>query len=188
MKDIEDAAEKLLSQEPQKRLEALNIIAERPSEESLLMVLPLLSDPVARVRSMAVYVLGAINDSQAIPYILQFCRQEADREARGRGFQALDEYQDERIATFLIEQAHSKREWRFERQEIARQLRHYDSEAAVEVLLSLLNDEDAYVEQFAAESLFVLNRESLRPVWEHLLIEIHPPVQKVAARALAQLG
>jgi HEAT repeat protein len=76
---------------------------------------------------------------------------------------------------------------RIPRQEVARQLGDYDDHRSVEALGRLLQDEDVFVRDWAAESLLRLNRPAARKFWNQVLDDPSADVREAAARALAEL-
>jgi HEAT repeat protein len=64
-------AQRLKSRNAQARREAIDKLSEHPSVESLRLIVPLLSDPVAEVRKAAIRALGKAREAQYLPQLLQ---------------------------------------------------------------------------------------------------------------------
>lgn len=179
--------EDLKNQNSEIRELALDKIGTLKPSNSLEIILPFLSDSEPGVRSTAACNLGEIQDSCAIPYLINIVKNDNDEEVRADGLSALGEYQSSEILNCLIDEVNREKRSRRPRQEVARQLKHYNAEEAVDALITLLQDEDDYVKIPAVDSLLELNRPRLRHVWIDALDSENCYVSEVAKKALANL-
>ena len=166
---------------------ALDKIGTLKPSNSLEIILPLLSDSEPGVRSTAACNLGEIQDSCAIPYLINLVKNDNDEEVRADALSALGEYQSSEILNCLIDEVNREKRSRRPRQEVARQLKHYNAEEAVDALITLLQDEDDYVKIPAVDSLLELNRPRLRQVWIDALDSENCYLSEIATKALANL-
>lgn len=187
MTNLAELNEKLQSDDSEVRAEALDEIGATKLKGCTNIILPFLKDSVPEVRETAAIILGEVIDDKALPYLIDFCRHEQDRDALRAGFFALDNYRDKAIRDFLIDQTRYPKRSRVHFQQLAKQLRHYDTELSVRTLIKLFEDEDAFVQDYAAESLLQLNRVGLSSFWRNALKHHNDYVRKVALVALEQL-
>ena len=149
----------------------------------------LLKSRDADVRHKALSRLGDVADTRAIPYLIFVAGHDEDSKIREFAVLLLADYHDPSIADFYFSKVNDPRLSLGEMQQIAQQLSHYDQEQSINALLSLSGRDDHYVlQQFIAESLYVLNRPRLHKYWLDLAsASIDPFVQNIADRALEQL-
>jgi HEAT repeat protein len=166
---------------------ALDKIGTLKPNNSLEIILPFLSDSDPGVRSTAACNLGEIQDICAIPHLINIVKNDNDEEVRADALSALGEYQSPEILNCLIDEVNRDKRSRRPRQEVARQLKHYNTEEAVDALIELLQDEDDYVKIPAVDSLLELNRPSLRQIWIDALDSENCYVSEIATKALANL-
>ncbi|BAZ16703.1 hypothetical protein NIES4071_85810 [Calothrix sp. NIES-4071] len=166
---------------------ALDKIGILKLSNSLEIILPFLSDSEPGVRSTAACNLGEIQDIRAIPHLINIVKNDNDEEVRADALSALGEYQSSEILNCLINEVNREKRSRRPRQEVARQLKHYNTEEAVDALIELLQDEDDYVKIPAVDSLLELNRLRLRQVWIDALDSENYYVSEIATKALANL-
>ena len=164
----EKIQENLQSTDWKKRAAAIHEVAFLDLWNALDMLLPFLYDPNPNIRSAVAVDLEIIHDIRVVPHLIKFAQQETESEPLCAAYGTLRSYIVPAVGDFLLSEAPKQHEDRCIRQEIARQLRNYDTEQSVDVLVVLLDDEDVYVVQYAAESLLILNRERLRPIWDIL--------------------
>jgi HEAT repeat protein len=132
--------------------------------------------------------LGLVDDSRAVLYLIEVVGRDSSEKVRVEAIASLAEYRSPEILDCLIAEVHREKRSRRPRQEVAKQLRNYDTDEAVEALTDLLQDDDAFVRDHAAESLLQLNRPRLREIWERALKDRSPHVQKAAMKALTNWG
>ena len=189
MKTVEDAASALTSPDPVTRKVAVDRIVELRPPDAFDLVLPMLSDPVPRVRGAAAFNLGELGDERAVAHLLRMARSDTSEVARAEAFGALGAFRHPEIPQLLIDEIMRPKQSRMPVEESARQLRHYDAEEARAPLSRvLLQDEDAWARELAAESLLVHNAPSLVDVWSAALDDDNPEVQRIAREALDWLG
>jgi|GEM_PF-2550357 len=107
---------------------------------------------------------------------------------RGEALAALENYREPEIVKCLVDEVYREKKSRRPRQEVAKQLKNYDSDEAVNALIILLEDEDVFVRDDAAESLLQLNRPRLVEVWKQALNDLSGDVRNIAVKALTDLG
>jgi HEAT repeat protein len=183
--EIESILKDLNDSDPELRESALDRIGVARLGNAVELIVPFLRDPDAEVRGTAACNLGLIDDSRAMPYLIEVVRRDFSEKVRAEAIVSLAEYRSPEILGCLIAEVHREKRSRRPRQEVAKQLRNYDADEAVDTLIELLHDEDAFVRDNAAESLLQLNRPRLREVWESALKDRSPHVQQAAMRALA---
>lgn len=166
---------------------ALDKIGTLKPSNSLEIILPFLSDSEPGVRSTAACNLGEIQDNYAIPHLINLVKHDNNEEVRADALSALGEYQSSEILDCLIDEVNREKRSRRPRQEVARQLKHYNTESAVDALVTLLQDEDDYVKIPAVDSLLELNRPRLRQVWINTLESENYYVSDIGTKALANL-
>lgn len=185
LNDMSVILEDLKNKNSEIREVALDKIGTLKPSNSLEIILTFLSDSEPGVRSTAACNLGEIQDCCAIPYLINLVKNDNDEEVRADALSALGEYQSSEILNCLIDEVNYEKRSRRPRQEVARQLKHYNAEEAVDALIILLQDEDDYVKIPAVDSLFELNRPRLRQVWIDALDSENCYVSEVAKKALA---
>jgi HEAT repeat protein len=167
---------------------ALDKIGEMKPDHAVALLAPFLLDTDEGVRETAACNLGFIHEDAAIPYLIKTVKEDSSEKVRAEALFSLAEYRSPEILACLIEEVQRERRSRPPRQQVAQQLRYYDTEAAVDALVILLQDEDVFVRDHAAESLFELNRPRLCDVWEVALKDRSEDVQVIAKKALSDLG
>lgn len=186
--DINKILDGLNSSNPHARIQALDTIGTMKPTNALEIITPYLSDNNDRVRVAAVWNLGDIKDVNAVPYIIKTAKEDPSEEVRGIAIAALQNYHTPDILHCLVNEVHREKLSRRPRQEVAKQLREYDEESAVDALVVLLEDEDVFVRDEAAESLIKLNRPRLVEVWKKTLKDASDDVRNIAIQALSDLG
>ena len=185
---LETLIKELRSEYPDVRSQALDSLGLLHPEGSLETIIPFLNDPVADVRGTAALSLGMIQEPSALPYLLAYLDHETNEDARSFGFMALEYYPEPSALEYLIKEIGKPKVSRLPRQHIAEVLRYFNSESAVDTLISLFQeDNDAFVKQLAAESLLRLNRPRLQRFWEAATSQRSKYVQNIAMQALSQL-
>ncbi|BAZ15724.1 peptidase C14 caspase catalytic subunit p20 [Calothrix sp. NIES-4071] len=186
--DIKTILDALNDSNPHARIQALDTIGTMKPTNAIEIIIPYLSDENARVRVAAVWNLGDIKDVNAVPYIITAAKEDASEEVRGVAIAALENYHSHDILICLVEEVHREKLSRRPRQEVAKQLQNYNSELAVDALIILLEDEDVFVRDEAAQSLLKLNRSTLIEVWKKALKDVSDDVRNIAIQALSDLG
>lgn len=186
--DIKTILDALNDSNPHVRIQALDTIGTMKPSNAIEIITPYLSDDNVRVRSAAVWNLGDIKDVNAVPYIIKAAKEDPREEVRGVAIAALENYHSHDIMLCLVEEVHREKLSRRPRQEVAKQLREYNEEVAVDALTILLEDEDVFVRDEAAESLLKLNRPRLVDVWKKALKDASDDVRNIAIQALGDLG
>ncbi|AFZ24520.1 HEAT repeat-containing protein [Cylindrospermum stagnale PCC 7417] len=181
LKDLKDP-------NPRARIKALDTIGTMKPSNAIDLITPYLSDNHVRVRVASVWNLGDIRNINAIPHIIKAAKQDPSEEVRGVALAALENYQSPEILDCLVAEVYREKQSRRPRQEVAKQLQHYDFEEAVNALIILLHDEDVFVRDDAAESLLQLNRPRLVDVWKKSLEDLSDDVRNIAVTALTNLG
>jgi HEAT repeat protein len=123
------------------------------------------SDP--EIRSTVAFGLGEIHDDRAIDPLIRMVDGDSSEEVRDEALRALESYRDPRILDCLLREARRPKRSRPPRQVVAKQLRYYDCEPAIDALTELLYDADEFVRSDALESLLIL-RPDRRETWERL--------------------
>ena len=186
--DMQAILKDLRDSDPDIRESALERIGVVRPDNAIELIVPLLGDPDAEVRSTAACNLGLIDDSRAILYLIGVVRRDSSEKVRAEAIASLAEYRSPEILDCLIAEVHREKRSRRPRQEVAKQLRNYNADEAVDALIELLQDDDAFVRDHAAESLLQLNRPRLRGIWERALKDRSSYVQMVAMKALSNWG
>lgn len=99
------------------------------------IILPFLSDVEPEVRGTAACNLGEIKDNRAINYLINTATQDKDEDVRADALSALAEYRSPEILSCLISEVHREKLSRHPRQEVARQLKYYNTEETVDALI-----------------------------------------------------
>lgn len=186
--EVEILLTQLKSDDSNIKQNVLEKIGKINPEGALEIILPFLKDQDADVRCMAAFSLGDIQNTGAIPHLLKFLEQEQDKELRDCGFSALEDYQDLTVLQYLLDELEKPKSSRHPRQDVARQLRKFDTDASVAALIKLLQEDDDWVVQdYSADGLLILNRVSLRPIWETALEHSNNYVQETAKKAIVQI-
>lgn len=185
--ELSAIVQELKNSDPEIRENALDKIGALKPSNALDIILPFLSDVESEVRGTAACNLGEIGDSRAIPYLIHVARFDSVEKVRADALLALAEYRSSEILDCLVDEVHRQKHSRRPRQEVARQLKYYNTESSVDALVTLLQDEDVYVRIPAVDSLKVLNRPRLRKVWEKAMDDESDYVTKIAREALANL-
>ncbi len=120
-------------------------------------------------------------------YLINLVREDSQEQVRADALAALAEYRDSEIMNCLIDEVYREKRSRRPRQEVARQLKYYNTEEAINALIVLLEDDDVYVRIPAVDSLLELNRQTLREVWVKVLEDENYYVADIAKKALADL-
>ena len=167
---------------------ALDKIGEMKPDRVVMLLAPFLLDCDEEVRETAACNLGFIRENAAIPYLIKTVKEDSSEKVRAEALSSLAEYRSPEILKCLIEEVQREKRSRPPRQQVAQQLRYYDAETAVDALITLLQDEDVFVRDHAAVSLFELNRPRLRDVWKVALKDRSQDVQMIAKKALSDLG
>lgn len=185
--DIANVFLKLRDPDPDVRVWALDEIGTRKPPGSLEILRIFITDPEPAIRVAAACNLGELEDARAIEPLVESARNDESENVRGEAIAALSAFHDPAIMDLLVEEARRPKRSRRPRQEIAKQLGRYDTEAAVDALSELLKDEDVFVREYAAASLFGLNRPRLAEVWRRAALDRSEEVREFAAKALAAL-
>ncbi len=167
---------------------ALDRIGELKPSNAVELIIPFLSDTDPEVRGTAACNLGLIHDNRAIPHLIMAIESDQSEDVRAEALLSLAEYSSPEIADCLVAEVYRKKRSRPPRQEVAKQLRNYNTEQSIEALIALLQDDDVFVRDHAAESLYRLNRPRLQDVWNKALSDQSPDVQDIAKKALNELN
>jgi HEAT repeat protein len=170
------------------RISALDTIGTLNPAGGVGIILPFLSDPDPEVRVAAACNLGDLGDGRAIPHLIQTARGDPEEKVRGEALAALAPYRSAEVLACLIAEVDRPKRSRRPRQEVAKQLGNYTAETAADALVDLMADEDAFVREYAAESLFRQNRPRLLTVWRGALSDLSPHVRRIAGEASKALG
>lgn len=179
---------KLQDENPDVRELALDKIGMLQPANAIELIIPFLEDSDPEVRGTAACNLGIVNDIRSVPYLIKIVESDYSEKVRTEALISLAEYKSPDILNCLVAEVYREKKSRRPRQEVAKQLRHYNTESAVDALILLLKDADVFVRDHAADTLLHLNRPRLREVWENALTDQSLDVQEVAAQALAQLS
>jgi len=185
--ELSAIVQELKNLDPEIRELALDKIGTIKPSNALDIILPFLSDADPQVRGTAACNLGELRDSCAVPYLINVARVDPQEKVRADALLALAEYRSSEILDCLLDEVYREKGSRRPRQEVARQLRYYNTESAVDALIILLQDEDVYVRIAAVDSLLKLNRPRLRKVWEKAMDDESDYVTEIAGHALANL-
>jgi HEAT repeat protein len=186
--EIASILKELQDPNPSARIKALDTIGTMKPSNAIDIITPYLSDNHIRVRVASVWNLGDIRDINAIPYIIKAAKEDPSEEVRGVALAALENYQNLEVLNCLLAEVYREKLSRRPRQEVAKQLGKYDSDEAVNALIILLEDDDVFVRDDAAESLLQLNRPRLVIVWKRALKDLSDDVRNIAIQALTDLG
>lgn len=184
---IERILEKLQSTDPATRERALDEISSLKPDQAVDLIAPFLEDADPEVRGTAASNLGLIQDERAVPFLIRAVQTDSSEHVRAEALASLAEYGGSDVLECLIAEVKRPKKSRRPRQEVAKQLRRYDTEPAADALIALLDDPDVFVRDYAAESLAELNRPRLRKVWQRALGDQSADVQEIAKAALAEL-
>jgi HEAT repeat protein len=187
MKNVGEILADLIDPDPNVKMAAADELQRMASPNAAEELARYVEDPDPRVRREVAYSLGQIRQDQAIPYLLHFVEKEQDWEIVNEAFYALDEYRDESIKEYLLRDASNNTSLRIYKQFAAKQLRKYDSDAVIDTLIRMVDDDDAVVNIFAVDSLLALNRLSLLSVWQQFRSHVHPYARKIALQAIRRL-
>jgi len=187
IQEIETILQDLNNSDPDVRESALDRIGIAKPDNALELIVPFLADPDAEVRETAACNLGIISDPRAIPSLIEAVNNDSSEKVRAEAIASLSTYRSPEILATLIAEVQREKRSRRPRQEVAKQLRNYNTDEAVDALIALLQDDDAFVRDYAAESLFQLNRPQLRQIWERALQDRSTHVQEIAMKALSRL-
>ncbi|MDF5730926.1 MAG: HEAT repeat domain-containing protein [Rhizonema sp. PD38] len=179
--------QELKNSDPEIRENALDKIGTLKPSNALDIILPFLSDADPEVRGTAACNLGEIRDSRAVPFLINVARVDSHQKVRADALLALAEYRSSEILDCLVDEVYQEKRSRRPRQEVARQLKYYNTESSVNALILLLQDEDVYVRISAVDSLKELNRPRLREIWEKAMNDESYYVTEIAREALANL-
>ncbi|WP_437621913.1 HEAT repeat domain-containing protein [Sorangium sp. So ce1151] len=189
MLTLQEVRKALMDPDPVTRKVAIDRVVELNAPDAFDLIMPFLKDPVVDVRASAIFNLGELKDPRALPHLLKLAREAEEEVVRAEALRALGEFRHPDVSTLLIDEIQQPKRSRMARQESARQLRHYDSPEAVEALKRvILEDEDAWARELAAESLYTINRPSLIQTWNAAVSDNNPDVVRYARLALVQLG
>lgn len=186
--DINTILDGLNNSNPHARIQALDTIGTMKPTNATEIITPYLLDDNDKVRVAAVWNLGDIKDVNAVPHIIKTAKEDSSEEVRGIAIAALENYHSHDILLCLVDEVHREKLSRRPRQEVAKQLREYNEDLAVDALSILLEDEDVFVRDEAAESLLKLNRSRLVDVWKKALKDPSDDVRNIAIQALSDLG
>jgi HEAT repeat protein len=173
---------------PHVRIQALDTIGTIKPTNAIETIVPYLSDDNVRVRVAAVWNLGDVGEINAISHIIKVATEDPSEGVRGAALGALKNYHNCDILECLVAEVYRQKRSRRPRQEVAKQLQDYNDESAVDALIVLLEDEDVFVRDDAAESLLKLNRPRLVEVWKKALGDLSDDVRSIAIQALDDLG
>ena len=138
----EKIQENLQSTDWKKRAAAIHEVALLNLWNALDILLPFLYDPNPNVRSAVAVDLEIIHDIRVVPHLIKFAQQETEIEPLRAVYGTLRSYIVPAVGDFLLSEAQKQHDVQSVRIEIARQLRNYDTEQSVDVLVALLDDED----------------------------------------------
>lgn len=187
MKKIDSILHKLQDSDPEVREKALDDIGILKPEGAIDLILPLLFDPNIQVRETAACNMGLIHDKRAVPHLINVVNSDVSEKVRSEALLSLAEYRGTDILACLIVEVARKKQSRRPRQEVAKQLKHYDTEDSIRCLVTLMQDDDVYVRIYAADSLYVLNKQGLEKVWLGALEDTSDYVFQTAKKALSDL-
>lgn len=161
MTSIDEIMERLNSSDARVREAAVDSLTDlMPGNVFELRKASMLDDD-AEVRGAAACGLGLIGDKRAAPCLIDAVETDASEEVRSEALTSLAEYRGPEILECLVAEVGRPKKSRRPRQEVAKQLRYYDSRDSLAFLVTLLQDEDVFVRDDAADSLYELNRDGL---------------------------
>jgi HEAT repeat protein len=138
-------------------------------------IVRLLQDDDERIQGATVHGLGVREDgvksSELVRPLLSIAARHADDDVRESALRELGKYREPEIFALLKQlerEGEGERGPRPIRHLVAEQLGGYDSEEAVDLLIKLLDDPDAYVQTLAIKSLAGVNRPRLAKLWLRL--------------------
>lgn len=176
------------SPDPDTRELALDALGDDLSPEAQAIILRALAeDPDDSVRGTAAWNLKEAGTSEARSALLRAVAGDTSEHVRAEALQALQPYRHADVLDALLAEIDRPKRSRSPRQAVARQLGDFDDDRAVHGLGRLLEDEDVFVRDWAADSLLKLNRPAARPYWERALKDVSFDVRDAAERALAEL-
>lgn len=182
---IADAA----SPDPDTRERALDALGDDLSPDArAILTRALAEDPNDSVRGTAAWNLKEAGTPEARSALLRAVAHDPSEHVRAEALQALQAYRHPDVLDALLAEIERPKRSRIPRQAVSRQLGDYDDDRAVHGLGRLLEDEDVFVRDWAAESLLRLNRPAARPYWERALDDVSEDVRDAAQQALAELG
>lgn len=184
---IEDILKDLKDADAEVRERALDKLGALRPKNALELIVPFLSDSDSEVRGTAAANLGIVGDSRAVSYLIEAVNSDPSEHVRSEALTSLAEFRGPNILDCLLHEVRREKRSRRPRQEVARQLGHYDTEESISALITLLQDDDVYVRIPAADALYALNRSELRDVWLEALGDSSEYVHEVATKALAEI-
>lgn len=177
--------------DPDVREQALDMLGSHKSDNAYDIIMRFIKDNDEGVRGTAAFNLGEISDTRAIPSLIDVVHNDPSEKVRSEALAALENFHSELILELLLEEAYRSKKSRRPRQIIARQLKEYDTEASVDALIHLIDEEeegDVYVRIFAIDSLLELNRPRLQPIWSRLQKDEHQYIAEIATKGLISLA
>ena len=178
----------ITSPDPDEREQAIDALGDEGTPEAFATVVrALANDPDASVRGSAAWNLNTAGTPEAQEALLRAVETDESEHVRGEALQALRRYHHDDVLRVLLAEVDRPKRSRIPRQEVAQALGDYDDDRSVAALGRLLEDEDVFVRDWAAESLLRLNRPAARPFWERVLDDPSEDVREAATKALAEL-
>ena len=133
--ELSAIVQELKNSDPEIRENALDKIGTLKPSNALDIILPFLSDADPEVRGTAACNLGEIRDSRAVPYLINVARVDSHTKVRADALLALAEYRSSEILDCLVDEVYREKRSRRPRQEVARQLKYYNTESSVNALI-----------------------------------------------------
>ena len=187
MSEVNSILSDIRNPDPTVRERAVDRLEAGDTPEAFDLIINLVrTDPSVDVRASAACKLAEFGE-RAIPHLIGAVDKDPSELVRAEALLSLSNFRAEPIFESLLEEVRRSKRSRRPRQEVAKQLRYYDDERAVDALGVLLTDEDVFVRDHAADSLFQLNRASARPIWERALKDPSDDVRELARMALQDL-
>jgi HEAT repeat protein len=142
---------------------ALDRIGELRPAHAFDLLAAALTDADAEVRASAACNLAQIPDSRVVPLLIRLVDTDSSEQVQAEALASLGEYHHPHILACLLRQVYGPRRPRRMRQEVAKQLGRYGTEEALQALQVLRKDDDAFVRDYAAESLAQLDGRPAPP-------------------------
>ncbi len=145
---------------------ALQALAELEEVEPFDVALSFAASQDAEVRQGGAHALASLDDENVIPHLIELARHDPASEVRDMAILGLTEYTSPQIHRYFIDAIYNQEISTFAKELIAEELSLYESNASVNALSILLEDENEAVRTTAKDSLHHLNGRIGKTSWE----------------------
>lgn len=145
---------------------ALQALAELEEVEAFDIALSFAASKEAEVREGGAHALASLDDENVIPHLIELARHDLASGVRDMAILGLTEYTSPQIHRYFIEAIYNQEISTFAKELIAEELSLYESDASVNALSILLEDENEAVRTTAKDSLHHFNGRIGESSWE----------------------